>query len=111
MTITELRCRSLTGTLESDGPFWEERLGRPIDVYPEYRMLGPEWLEPIDHRHYRTHSTFVEIDTDAGITGVWGPLDIELGRQILRSSARTRARPNCCGIRCTGRPYTDARAP
>jgi L-rhamnonate dehydratase len=85
MKITQLRCRSLTGTLESDRPFWEERLGRPIDVYPEYRTLGPEWLEPIDHRHYRTHSTFVEIETDAGITGVWGPLDVELGRQILRS--------------------------
>ena len=35
--ITGLRLRQLTGILEHDGPYWEERLQRPIDVYPEYK--------------------------------------------------------------------------
>ena len=35
--IRSLTVRRLTGTLSTDGPMWEERLVRPIDVYPEHR--------------------------------------------------------------------------
>ena len=37
MRVTNLRLRQLTGTLEHAGEFWEERLQRPIDVYPEHK--------------------------------------------------------------------------
>ena len=36
MKITRFRVRKVTGTLSTDGPMWEERLVRPIDIYPEY---------------------------------------------------------------------------
>ena len=38
MKITKLVIRSLSGHFESDGEFWEERLVRPIDIYPEYAL-------------------------------------------------------------------------
>ena len=37
MQITAVRLLRLTGTMHTTGPFWEERLVRPIDIYPEYR--------------------------------------------------------------------------
>ena len=37
MKITNVRLRELTGIVSHpDGPFWEERLIRPVDIYPEY---------------------------------------------------------------------------
>mgnify|MGYP000871088300 CR=1 FL=1 len=87
MKITAIRCRNLTGLLASDGPFWEERLGRPIDVYPEFRAEGEQQLEMVRAGLYRTRSTFLEIDTDSGVTGLWGPLGEELGRLIVSSLA------------------------
>jgi hypothetical protein len=35
MCITAVRIFRLTGTMETTGPFWEERLVRPIDIYPD----------------------------------------------------------------------------
>jgi hypothetical protein len=36
MKITAVRVLRLTGTLRTEAPLWEERLVRPIDIYPEY---------------------------------------------------------------------------
>ena len=38
MKITAVRLRKLRGTMPTPGPFWEERLVRPIDIYSEYRV-------------------------------------------------------------------------
>ena len=38
MKITAVRVLRLAGTMRTDGPLWEERLVRPIDIYPEYRI-------------------------------------------------------------------------
>ena len=35
MKITAVRLLRLSGTLQTEGPLWEERLVRPIDIYPE----------------------------------------------------------------------------
>ena len=37
MKIAKVELRELNGTLKTEKPFWEERLVRPIDIYPEYR--------------------------------------------------------------------------
>ena len=37
MKITAVRLRRVRGTMTTDGPFWEDRLVQPIDIYPEYR--------------------------------------------------------------------------
>ena len=79
MKITNVKIRELTGTVHHpDGPFWEERLIRPVDVYPEYHAQGTEtnW-QPI--KAGEDTSTiilyFVEIETDDGITGLGGPTE------------------------------------
>lgn len=82
MIITGLRLRELTGTLEHEGAFWEERLIRPIDVYPEHAAEPPLvgfWHPiPLDERRSRVQLVFLEIDTDEGVTGLAGPIGHEI---------------------------------
>jgi L-alanine-DL-glutamate epimerase-like enolase superfamily enzyme len=80
--ITGLRLRELTGTLEHEGEFWEERLIRPIDVYPEHAAESPYvgFWHPfkIDERRYRIQLVFLEIEADEGVTGLAGPIGHEV---------------------------------
>ena len=80
MKITNVRLRELTGTLRHEGEFWEERLIRPIDVYPEHKALGPtEWMpERVEVGVSRVRSVFLEIETDEGVTGLGGPIAHEV---------------------------------
>jgi L-rhamnonate dehydratase len=77
MKITDVRLFQLRGTMEFPGEFWEERLIRPIDVYPEHKAEGPSWLEKLDAGRYRMSSIFLEIVTDDGVTGIGGPITLE----------------------------------
>ena len=38
MKITHVRVFQVEGVLEHEGEFWEERLVRPIDIYPEHKV-------------------------------------------------------------------------
>jgi L-rhamnonate dehydratase len=77
MKITHVRVFEVEGVLEHEGEFWEERLIRPIDIYPEHKVqpLG-EGLELISPGKYRVATHFVEISTDVGITGLGGPMPL-----------------------------------
>ena len=78
MKIAELRLVEVGGTLEvADGPFWEERLIRPIDVYPEYRNEGPPHLESRGPGRYHLTSIFLELQADEGPIGIAGPIPVE----------------------------------
>lgn len=79
MKITGVRLRELTGTLQHpDGPFWEERLIRPVDVYPEFHAqtaATSNWQPTATGETSLTIKlVFLEIDTDEGVTGVGGPV-------------------------------------
>jgi L-rhamnonate dehydratase len=82
MLITGLRLRQLTGTMTHEEPFWEERLQRPIDVFPEYKAQGPiagYWMpQRIEPDRSRVISVMLEIDTDEGVTGLAGPVPHEV---------------------------------
>jgi L-rhamnonate dehydratase len=86
--ITGLRLRQLTGIMEHEQPFWEERLARPIDVYPEHKARTAAegyWMpQPIGPGRSRVISVFLEIDTDEGITGLAGPIPHEVAWVIDR---------------------------
>lgn len=85
MQISGLRLRHVSGTLEHADPFWEERLIRPIDVYPEHRYEGPnEGPQPLGDGRYRIQAYFVEVQTDEGVTGLGGPLSEEIAFIIDR---------------------------
>jgi hypothetical protein len=73
---------------------WEDRLVRPIDVYPEHRR--DPWRtaggEQIDDRHFRTTQEFLEIATDEGITGIAGPLWPDPARLVLDAAVSSPPR-------------------
>lgn len=77
--ITRVRLRELTGSFHYEGPFWEERLTRPIDVYPEFRAAGPDlgMAVPIGGDRYQVTNVFIQIETDEGVTGLGGPIPHE----------------------------------
>ncbi len=88
MKISKLRVRRLTGTMTTDGPMWEERLVRPIDIYAEYR--SEPWRtggEQLDARRFRVTQDFLDIETDAGIIGRAGPLWPDPARLVLTQLA------------------------
>jgi L-alanine-DL-glutamate epimerase-like enolase superfamily enzyme len=75
MKIAAVRVLRLLGTMATEGPFWEERLVRPIDIYPEYRVRDDfEGGVQIDDAHFRLEQHFVRIETDEGPFGIAGPL-------------------------------------
>ena len=77
MRIGEVRLRHVSGRMPFDGEFWEERLIRPVDMYPRYRSMGPEFLPKADAGHYRIEAYFVEIEADEGVVGIGGPIPRE----------------------------------
>jgi L-alanine-DL-glutamate epimerase-like enolase superfamily enzyme len=77
MKISDVRLRQVRGTLEFDGEFWEERLIRPIDMYPRFAAEGPTWLPKIAEGRYRVETVFIELETDDGAVGIGGPIPLE----------------------------------
>jgi L-rhamnonate dehydratase len=74
MKITAVRLRKLRGTMPTSAPLWEERLVRPIDIYPEYRARQDfEGGEQVAGG-FVIETYFVQIETDQGVTGIAGPV-------------------------------------
>jgi L-rhamnonate dehydratase len=90
MKITRLRLRELTGSFTTETEFWEERLQRPIDVYPEHRAeVSNYWMpERLGDCHYQVRSVFLEIETDEGVTGLAGPVPHEVAYAIDQQFSR-----------------------
>ena len=59
--------------MEHPDPFWEERLIRPVDVYPEFREQGADFSTSLGDGRYAIRAAFLEIHTDDGIVGLAGP--------------------------------------
>lgn len=74
MKITKVKLRKLTGSMDFRGSFWEDRLVRPVDIYPEKRKEGANWLTSLGKDRYQMTSAFVEIETDEGVSGIGGPI-------------------------------------
>lgn len=84
MKIERLRIRSLTGTMETEGPWWEDRMLRPVDIYSAHRDLGGNGGgEQIDATHFRMTQLFLEITASGGVTGLAGPVWPDAARLIL----------------------------
>ncbi|MEX0761957.1 MAG: enolase C-terminal domain-like protein [Dehalococcoidia bacterium] len=74
MKITNVKLRKVSGTMETDGRFWEDRLAQPMDIYPENRQRGPAtWGNQVDDSHYKVEAYFVQVETDDGVIGIGGP--------------------------------------
>ena len=74
MKITAVRTFELQGELAFSGTFWEERLVRPSDIYPEHKAEGAGWLSRNDRGNYAIRATSCQIETDEGVSGLGGPI-------------------------------------
>lgn len=77
MKITNLRVFQVKGTMQHSGTFWEERLIRPLDIYPEHRNDGPDGRTPQDGDAVRIAACFVQVETDEGVIGIGGPITLD----------------------------------
>lgn len=75
MKITNVRLRHLEGILEHAGEFWEERLVRPIDLYPDY-WAYPHFTEPalVGKGRSKVEAVYVQLETDERVNGLAGPI-------------------------------------
>lgn len=91
MKITALRVRRVEGTLATDGPFWEERLCRPVDVYPEFRAQRgfegrlDEGGIQLDDRRLKIAAYFLVVETDEGVSGLAGPFREPCARYLTNA--------------------------
>lgn len=74
MKIADVRILRLSGVMEVDGVFWEERLIQPIDIYPEHKSAPREMFGRQKEKDYRVTANFLEIESDSGVIGIGGPL-------------------------------------
>ncbi|MFT7837903.1 enolase C-terminal domain-like protein [Saccharothrix sp. BKS2] len=88
MRIADVRLRRLEGVLPTDGDLWEQRLVRPLDVYPEYRDREDHegGVQTAEGFHLVSH--FVEIETDEGLIGRGGPVPEQVAYVVARDLRR-----------------------
>ena len=89
MKITDIKLRQLTGVMEtSGGPYMEDRLVQPTDVYEEFRVssarTGRGGGRMIDDTHMEISAIFAQIDTDEGISGISGTLMPNVAYQVWK---------------------------
>lgn len=87
MKIAAVRLFELEGVMEHAGEFWEERLIRPVDIYPEHKAEGPPYLAKVGDGKYRVQAHFVQIEADDGLYGLGGPLPTDQAYVIDRQLA------------------------
>ena len=76
MHISDVKLRLLSGSMPVEGEFWEERLSRPLDVYPEHKAAPARFgiTRLTEKNSYPIEAVFVQIETDEGVTGLGGPI-------------------------------------
>lgn len=80
MKIKDFRFERVKGQWDHQGPLQEERLIRPVDIYPEFREEGAGWsgIAPEEGPPYRVEAIFLYLDTDEGVSGMYGPVQDSL---------------------------------
>jgi L-rhamnonate dehydratase len=84
MKISAVRVLRVNGTMPTEGSFWEERLVRPIDVYPEYRMRDDFEGGVQTAGGFKLEQYFVRIETDQGPVGLAGPMPEMVALYVAR---------------------------
>jgi L-alanine-DL-glutamate epimerase-like enolase superfamily enzyme len=89
MKIRSVRSVEYSTSFEHSGEFWEERLVRPVDIYPEFADEPPAKVERAGTR-VQMSAVYLHVETDEGIIGTAGPitdaqalLACDLGRSVL----------------------------
>lgn len=90
LLVTDVKFFTVKCDLPFDGEdYWEERLVRPIDIYPDYDAEGTREIyqnparKGASAKELEATNSFVEITTDGGITGL-APTTPESGWMIRK---------------------------
>lgn len=83
MEIIDVKAVTLKSKIESEGAFWEERLVRPIDIYPEYKRVGASDFLKVSELETEPSTAHILIITDEGYNGVSGPIEEETQLRII----------------------------
>ena len=79
MKIVKIWFEQIEGVLNYEGEQWEERLVRPVDIYPEHRSEPVAGVSPPAPRWegggYLVSNILLFIETDGGAVGLCGPID------------------------------------
>jgi L-rhamnonate dehydratase len=74
MKITDVVLLQVSGEFAAEGPSSEERRVDPLDMYPEFnRPFAPHRPQPGERVRHR--DLFLQVRTDEGVTGLFGPVD------------------------------------
>jgi L-alanine-DL-glutamate epimerase-like enolase superfamily enzyme len=87
MKITTVRLFEAQGEMNLSGEFWEERLIRPVDIYPEHKSQGVHWLPKSGQGRKAIRAHFCQIETDEGVSGLGGPTTLDQTFIISRQLA------------------------
>ena len=114
MKVTAVRLVHLQGAMDHPEEFWEERLVRPLDLYPQHRDDGAGALTRQEDGRYRMEGIFVRVETDEGVAHR-RPLPSDQAYVVatqLRPCCweKTPEPRSCAGTASTGRRCTGARA-
>jgi len=87
MRIADVKIIRLSGSVDRKWSVSEERVARPLDIYPEFRDNSPNGKIGDADGTVAIHAMYVEIVTDEGFSGFYGPL---LGPQayVIHSQLR-----------------------
>jgi len=99
MKITGLRFRLLSIDWDYPGELSEGRVLRPEDIYPDLAEAPPAW--PVRRNEgppYRIASVYLYIDTDQGVSGLFGAVSEEEARIIQGQLAPVLLGENPHGI-------------
>ena len=100
MKITAVRIFEVQGVMEHEGEYWEERLNRPLDIYPEHKVEGPHWAErtrSLGQGKVQITLHFVRIETDNGVSGPRRPAAARPGLYYCQTAGPAADRPRSAG--------------
>ena len=88
MEIVDVKAVTLKGKIMCGGPFWEERLVRPVDVYPKYKKVSAGEFLKVSEVETEPVTSHVLIITDEGVTGVSSPIRGPIQLQIIDTQVK-----------------------
>ena len=91
-TIRAVRCFQVSGH-DPDFLSPEERQSQMLDIHPEFAMRGPNAAND------RVEAIYVEIETDDGASGIFGPIFAETVAIIQGAARPAPDRPRPAGGR------------
>ena len=58
-----------------------------MDIYPEHKVEGANWTEKVGPDAFRITANFIQIETDAGVIGIGGPIPEEQAYIVVKQIA------------------------